>query len=101
MGAFAVPYVWLVGLMLSCHATTPPQPDVVPGGLPTIEVYEEVVDAGCLAPDDSGQGLASIAVDHLDGGKPWLECLFAGGTVQACASYADAGELSCGASGKR
>lgn len=89
MGAFLLPYAWLVTYLMACRTNPPPAPDVVPGGLPTAVVDQELVEAGCLEADDSGEGLATIAVMHLDGGTPWLECLFAGGSIGSCAVPCD------------
>ena len=45
-------------------------------------VYATLVDAGCMAPSDDG--VSSIAAEHAEGGTPWLECLFSGGSVANC-----------------
>lgn len=46
-------------------------------------VYGELVDAGCLQADDSGE--QAIVDTYAQPGHPaWLDCLFAGGTVAGC-----------------
>lgn len=46
-------------------------------------VYTRLVEGGCIAATPDGE--QSVADEHLaDGGAPWLDCLFKGGTVAAC-----------------
>ena len=46
-------------------------------------VYNELVTAGCLAPDDAGP--STIAQEHaLPDQEPWMACLWDGGTVASC-----------------
>lgn len=48
-------------------------------------VYTALVAGGCLAPDDSGDGLTAIAqAAASDAEPPWLACLYKGGSVAAC-----------------
>jgi hypothetical protein len=76
----------------ACDACTPAPapPDAAPPSTgPTVEmVYGELVDAGCIAYDDAGDGLTAIAVEHASHDTPWLECLFldAAATVVSCAA---------------
>jgi hypothetical protein len=46
-------------------------------------VYGELVEGGCLAatPD----GVQAVADEHADHATPWVECLFDGGPISACA----------------
>ncbi len=58
-------------------------------------VYLDLVEAGCLAPDDAGP--SSIAEEEAlgaDAGFPWLDCLFDGGTVASCNVPCDASSMS-------
>jgi hypothetical protein len=53
-----------------------------PSTTPTT-VYGALVDAGCLAatPD----GVQAITDEHaMPGHPPWLDCMWAGGTVKSC-----------------
>ena len=74
---------------VACHSAPTPTPS--PGGSPELTpttVYNELVDAGCMQADPSGNtdGLASIAAEHAAHDQAWLECLFDGGTIKACAA---------------
>lgn len=72
----------------------PPPPPIIdaapplPPGTPTaVTVYNELVEAGLLAPDPVN-GPGSVQADYnSDVREPWLACLFAGGTVQSCAVW--------------
>ena len=71
----------------------PPPPIVdaaspLPPASPTaVTVYNELVEAGLLAPDPAN-GPGSVQADYdSDVREPWLACLFAGGTVQSCAVW--------------
>lgn len=58
-------------------------------------VYMELVEAGCLAPDDAGP--SNISQEQAlgpDAGFPWLDCLFDGGTVAGCGVPCDAATMS-------
>jgi hypothetical protein len=61
-------------------AGPPPEP-------PATVIYGELVEAGCLAYDDAGDGLNAITTEHASHDTPWLECLFleAGATISSCA----------------
>ena len=79
-GALAV----LLGL--ACKPTPP-----TPAPLPTPAViFSELVDAGCIADDDSGA--EAIAEEHAleGGGFDWLNCLYDGGSVASCSVPCDA-----------
>jgi hypothetical protein len=75
--------VWLVGAIgLACSKPAPvgPTPEIV---------YGELVNAGCLAPDDGG--VTAVAQERaLPDAPPWILCLFDGGTVAACQVPCDA-----------
>jgi hypothetical protein len=47
------------------------------------DVYNELVAANCMTADDDG-GVAAIAEEHGYHDRPWLECMFDGGTVVSC-----------------
>jgi hypothetical protein len=75
----------------SCQGCTPaPAPiDAAPPPPMPIDqasaIYVELVEAGCLAPDDSGDGVTSIYEQHQSDAQPlWLGCLYMGGSVQSC-----------------
>ena len=61
-------------------APTTPPPPVTPI---SVTVYNELVEAGCMDPDDGGP-LAITEQWASDVHDPWLACLYDGGTVQAC-----------------
>ena len=46
-------------------------------------VYQSLLDAGCLAPSDGG--VAAIEAEHATGHDAWMNCMYDGGTVDACA----------------
>jgi hypothetical protein len=81
-------------LEASCGAcsptTTPPAPPIVGVGdaaedVPPASIYAELVEAGCLAPDDAGAGvLAVVDLEFSDAAPPWITCLAAGGSVGSC-----------------
>ena len=81
-GAFAFAF-----LVAACHPT--PAPDAGPpvasfDDAGTSEVVAKLVEAGCLAADDSGDDLVSTAKEHAAKDYVWLECLYAGGSVASC-----------------
>jgi len=63
----------------------PPSPGPPSPSDPTELVYTELVEGGCLAPDDSGDGYAAIyELETSDAAPSWLICLYRGGTVASC-----------------
>jgi hypothetical protein len=69
---------------IGCHTTPSPPPNPTPVVSPAT-IWAELLDAGCVAPDDGGP--ASIASEEaIDGGPTdaWLTCMAAGGSAQAC-----------------
>jgi len=76
----------------SCQPSPTPTPDAGPPPPPppsldasavAVTVYGELVEAGLLAPDDSG--LAAVLGEYESDVRPaWLDCLFNGGTVAQC-----------------
>jgi hypothetical protein len=71
----------IVALLFGC---TDCQSCVPAPNMPTV-IYGELVEAGCLAPDDSGDGVTSIYEQHQSDAQPlWLGCLYMGGSVQSC-----------------
>lgn len=84
-------FVAALTLAAACSHTSPLPPPTLsdaeppPATLPPATVYDELVEAGCLSPDDSGEGLLGVVEDeHSDAEETWLVCLFAGGTTNAC-----------------
>ena len=86
----------LACLEAACGACTPaPPPNPAPPievsdapseNVPPASIYLELTEAGCLAPDDSGEGLAGVVdLEFSDAEPPWLSCMAAGGTVGNCA----------------
>jgi hypothetical protein len=66
--------------MLAVIACSKPSPATGPTAT---SVYNELVAAGCLAPDDGGA--AAVAEEHAAAPQePWMACLWDGGTVAAC-----------------
>lgn len=47
-------------------------------------VYNELVEAGCMAADRDG-GLAAVAAEHASPNPAYLNCLYNGGTIAGCA----------------
>lgn len=81
--------IGLVAALGACNACAPPGGYVGPvpaGGLAPATVLGELVEAGCIAPDDNtGTALAAVVDEHTsDAEEPWLACLFDGGTVVRC-----------------
>ena len=68
----------------ACQPTPAPPPPGPP--VPTImavTVYNEMVAAKCMDPDDGGA--AAMQEAHLaDYQEPWMACMFNGGTVVGC-----------------
>lgn len=74
----------LVLAAMAMAAGCKPAPSPGPPQPPTADtVYEALVDAGCLAP--TADGVDAVAEEHALGGDAWLDCLYDGGTVRACA----------------
>ncbi len=70
---------FIIGFVDGCAPK--PAPAVAPDAADS--VYQRLVAAGCLAP--SADGVDSIAQAHaMPDASPWLNCLFAGGSVVAC-----------------
>jgi len=67
----------------SCQPTPQPAPPAPPDPR-AVTIYNELVEAGCLAPDDGGA--ATVAAEHAlgDAQESWLVCLYNGGTIQGC-----------------
>jgi hypothetical protein len=63
---------------LACHTSSPPAVD------PSVRIYQELLDAGCVSPSDDA-ALAGIAAEQDAGDEPaWLLCLYQGGTIALC-----------------
>ena len=92
----AIGLLTAIGACNACTPSTNPTPTPAPNppdGNPTALVVAELVDAGCLQADDSGNDIASVsAQEHSDAAAPWLQCLYAGGTVKSCAVPCGSGE---------
>lgn len=83
----------LVGILAAftaCNSCAPAPapvdagPPVPPTGT-TGAIYSELVEAGCLEPDDASDGYAAIYEESIaDDEPPWLRCLYLGGTVSSC-----------------
>jgi hypothetical protein len=73
-----------------CACTPSHGPKPTPGpfdGDPTGRIYGELVEAGCLAPDDASEGYAAIFEEHQSDMSPlWLDCLYASdkATLASC-----------------
>ncbi len=68
----------------SCQPTPPPAgPPILDGQ--AARIYTELVEAGCLAPDDEG-GVVAVAAEHAlgDATPSWLMCLYNGGSITGC-----------------
>lgn len=86
--------VLMIALFLSsgcgaCNPSPVPPPPITisdaSANTPPAIVYGELVEAGCLAPDDSGEGLVGIVdLQHSDAEPTWLSCLFDGNSVKFC-----------------
>ena len=67
----------LGGVLVACTKTPPTTPTT------PVSIYGALVDAGCLAADDSG--LAAVqAESQIDAAPSWFGCLLEGGTVTGC-----------------
>lgn len=68
---------------MAAECCTPSSPAVDPRA---VTIYTELVEAGCMAPDDGG--IAAIAQEHaLLDQAPWLGCLWDGGSLTSCAVF--------------
>lgn len=65
-------------LLAGCHPA-PASPDQI--------VYGKLVEAGCLSGMDPGDGVAVVAAEHTQFHDLGLDCLYDGGTVQACGVF--------------
>ncbi len=90
-------FVGVACAMMACHPTPNP-PDVDAGPGPTIDaspsadtaagsvsptgIWNALLEAGCVAPDDGGP--MTIAQEEALDADAWLACMAAGGSVQAC-----------------
>jgi hypothetical protein len=63
--------------LVCCKVSNPPSMNAT-------AVYNELVDAGCMAPDDGGATAVAQELALGDAADPWLTCLFGGGTVASC-----------------
>ena len=71
-------------LVGACGACSSCQPAPTPA-LPTDQaLYFEMVDAGCMAPDDGGPAYFTKE-RTLNPPPAWFNCLASGGTVAGCA----------------
>jgi hypothetical protein len=67
----------------------PPKPAAKP--VTTQQVYDELVDSGCMAPDPVG-GVDFLAAERtLPEHAAWIECLYDGGSISQCKPCAAAG----------
>lgn len=73
------------GLAAACHLG-PPAPPTPLGAIDedaSIVVLNELVEAGCIARDDSS--LPAVEQEHVASDEPsWLACLYDGGSIAAC-----------------
>lgn len=77
----SVAVVWAI--IGSCACTTRPQ-------APSAQaIYAELVDAGCIAPSDTGAASAAQGLAMADAQPPWFGCLAEGGSVASCAVPCD------------
>lgn len=73
----SIAIVW--ALIGACACSRPSQTPPGASG-----IYFELVEAGCMAPSDSG--VASVAEGLASDAAPsWFSCLAEGGTVSGCA----------------
>lgn len=85
--SLAVVAVALSGLGAACQNPTPAPPSPVPAPAPSptkspTQVYGELVEASCYAPNDSG--LYWTTRELTQNPPSWATCLVEGGTVSAC-----------------
>ena len=49
-----------------------------------MDVYNALVTAKCIDPNDDG-GIQAVAAEHAMADQPaWMACLYAGGSVASC-----------------
>ena len=73
----------LVAAALVWAASCKPNPTPPPPPVPAQVVYQELVDAGCIAV--SATGASDLALENtMDAAPDWLRCLFDGGSVSSC-----------------
>jgi hypothetical protein len=87
----------LAGLT-ACGACTKTSPAPLPPGGPPFSdptgmVYNELVEAGCLQPDDASDGYAAIYEESVSDQEPrWLSCLYNGLSIAQCGVPCGGGE---------
>jgi hypothetical protein len=73
--------VTLALALTGCSSCTPA---VAPAPPSDSQIFDELVEAGCMKADDSG--LAAVSAERaLNPPKAWMNCLAGGGTVAGCA----------------
>lgn len=73
----------LVAATLIWAASCKPNPSPPPPPVPAQVVYQELVDAGCIAVSSTGASDLSLE-NTMDAAPDWLRCLFDGGSVTTC-----------------
>jgi hypothetical protein len=69
----------LLATLAECCTPVPSPAAISPG-----QVYIELVDGGCLLPDEAG--VTYVSQEHALPDQPaWMVCLFDGGNVTSCA----------------
>jgi hypothetical protein len=71
----------LLGACGACQKPAPAPP--APTQETPTQIYDELVEAGCLAPDEGGPQ-AVLQESQSDVAPAWLACLFGGGTIRGC-----------------
>jgi hypothetical protein len=74
--------VGLMGLVVVCCGCTRTAPTPMPTASAEA-IYTALVQAGCLAPDDSGVGAVQLGAAS-NAAPPWFTCLIDGGTIASC-----------------
>lgn len=63
--------------LVACKSPAPPPSSAT-------RVWNELLEAGCVAPDDAGPRAIADEYALKDDADAWLACMWDGGTVAAC-----------------
>ena len=83
----------LGALSLAATCKPSPAPPPAPAPSPAVRIYDEFVEAGCIAQDDAGvQAIADEYASYGDA-EAWIACLWDGGDIAVCQAPCDSASL--------
>jgi hypothetical protein len=93
-------FILACALAATCKPSPAPPPAPPPGPLPpvpvvspAVEVYNKLVAANCMAPDDAGVEAVAEEYASFASTEPWIACMWVGGSVSACQAPCDSASL--------